>query len=228
MDQDPSVRNENQFVISYLTMRRSIGILGISLSPVLLIGFYILNKTCDFPPSISHYYFTNLGTYFTGTLCAISLFLFSYKGPADTDRNAALLASICALGVAFFPTNPYTNVCSCVKVYLEVSSFRNFLHYTSAGLLFLTLAYFCLVLFTKTSPDKGPTPQKKTRNRIYRVCGIIIIICIICVPVFSSNAINLLPGIKEFKAWTFVFETIALFAFGYSWLIKGETFFKDK
>jgi uncharacterized membrane protein len=29
-------------------------------------------------------------------------------------------------------------------------------------------------------------------------------------------------------AWTFVFETVMLLAFGISWLVKGETFFMDK
>jgi hypothetical protein len=29
-------------------------------------------------------------------------------------------------------------------------------------------------------------------------------------------------------AWTLVFETIMLLAFGISWLVKGETIYKDK
>jgi hypothetical protein len=48
------------------------------------------------------------------------------------------------------------------------------------------------------------------------------------VPVFNLTAVGKISFIKDFKAWTFVFEAIALFAFGYSWLIKEETFFKDK
>src|SRR5487761_2372037 len=68
-------RENAQWVISYLTLRRSVGILGIASPVILFFGFLILDPQCEFPPSISHFYFTNLGTYFTGTLCAVSLFL---------------------------------------------------------------------------------------------------------------------------------------------------------
>ena len=63
------------FVISYILLRRSIGVLGIALPMVLLIGFSIAHPDCILPPSISHYYYTMMGTYFTGTLCAVGLFL---------------------------------------------------------------------------------------------------------------------------------------------------------
>ncbi|HSN07708.1 MAG TPA: hypothetical protein VLS85_01660 [Hanamia sp.] len=222
-------RDESQWVISYLTLRKSVGILGIALPIVLLTGFWLLDKNCDYPPSISHYYYTNLGTYFTGTLCAVALFLFSYKGPEDTDKHASLFAAICALGVAFFPANPYCNSCNnCVLVHLDYSYLRNGLHYAFAGFLFLTFAYFSLVLFTKTSYEIKPTKQKLLRNKIYKFCGWVIIICITIIGLTSIPAINSIGFIKNFKPLTFIFEAIALFAFGYSWLIKGETFFKDQ
>src|SRR5665213_3324723 len=111
-------RNESQYVISYLTLRRSIGILAIALPLVLLIGFLLLNIGCSLPPSISHYFYTSLGSYFTGTLCAVSLFLFSYNGPENADRRASFFASVCALFIVFFPTNPYCSYCfDCTRAY---------------------------------------------------------------------------------------------------------------
>jgi hypothetical protein len=221
-------RDENQWVISYLTLRRSVGILGIALPIILLAGFSLMHKNCDLPPSISHYYYTNLGTYFTGTLCAVALFLFSYNGPQDADKYAALFASICALGVAFFPTNPYCDSCDeCIRVHLNCSGLRNGMHYTFASLLFLTFAYFSLVLFTKTSDEKRPTKEKLLRNKIYKLCGWVIITCIVIIGLTSIPSIAAISFVKNFKTLTFVFEAIALFAFGYSWLIKGETFFTD-
>lgn len=221
-------RNESEFVISYLVLRRAVGILGIALPLVLLIDFFFLKQGCTLPPSISHYYYTSFGTYFTGTLCAVALFLYSYNGPEAMDNRAALFAAVCALGVAFIPANCYCENCdTCIRVHLDNSPFRNGIHYALAGLLFLTLAYFCLYLFTKTSPA-GPTNEKRTRNLIYKVCGITILTCIIFIPIFDFTPVGKLPVIKDFKLWTFVFEALALFAFGFSWLIKGETFFKDK
>ena len=40
----------------------------------------------------------------------------------------------------------------------------------------LALAYFSFFLFTLSSGS--PTPRKRTRNRIYRVCGVTIVACI--------------------------------------------------
>src|ERR1700743_3425865 len=99
-------RSENQYVISYMTLRRGGGGLGIAL-PIVLIGLKtIFYPACPTPPSISHYYYTQFGSFFTGTLCAVALFLFAYNGPAPIDRIAAFFAACCALGVVFNPANP--------------------------------------------------------------------------------------------------------------------------
>lgn len=221
------IRSQHEFVISYLTLRKSVGILGIALPVVLILGFLIAGCGMPLPPSISHYYYTGFGTFFTGTLCAVSLFLFSYNGPEKKDERAAMLAAGCALGVAFFPTDPDTNANSnCIQVFLQPDTFRNAMHYGCAGLLFLTLAYFSLVLFTKSS-SPHPTREKLTRNKIYITCGWVIIGCvasIILLTVFDH--LHILPA-EKINISTFILEAIALFAFGISWLIKGDTFFKD-
>jgi hypothetical protein len=96
-------------------------------------------------------------------------------------------------------------------------------HYTFAALLFLTLAYFCLVLFKMTSADQHPTPQKIQRNVVYTECG--------CVIVASIGLIVLLKVVLKVHLIgtvgpVFCFET-SLLAFGVAWLVKGETFLKD-
>jgi hypothetical protein len=221
-------RNENGFVISYLTLRKAVGVLGIALPVVLFFGFLLFNKNCKIPPSISHYYYTDFGTYFTGTLCAVALFLFSYKGPEKKDERAAMFAAACALGVAFCPTNAYTDVFGdCIKVSLAADKIRNGFHYGFAALLFLTFAYFSLILFTKTS-DPNPTPEKLIRNKIYKVCGWIIIAGIAGILLITFMEHTHAAAPEKLNISTFILEAIALFAFGISWLIKGETFLKDK
>ncbi len=219
-------RSQDEYVISYLTLRKAVGVLGLALPVVLLLAFIFLNPGCDLPPSVSHYFYTNVGSYFIGTLCAVAFFMFAYRGPGKADRYAALLACVCALGVAFCPTNPYGRLgTACVKVVLEPNDLRNGFHYGFAGILLATFAFFCLVLFTK---DRGhPTENKKKRNTIYKICGWIIITAI--VGILLSTIFDHTTDMDEEKLdlTTYILETIALIAFGFSWLVKGEMILKD-
>ena len=71
-----SADNNQGLVISYLTLRKLVGLLGMLLPFVLFFGYLIFERDCTFPPSISHFYYTDLGNCFVGTLWAVSLFLF--------------------------------------------------------------------------------------------------------------------------------------------------------
>ena len=228
MEPNNNPQNPDQgYVISYLTLRKAVGILGMALPFVLMIGFFIIKKGCPFPPSISHFYYTSMGNYFVGTLCAVSLFLFSYNGYDKADMITAKLAGFFALVVAMSPTdfNSFSAL-DCSRINPHDNPITNDLHYISATLLFSSFAFFSLILFTKTDQEKNITKQKKTRNGIYKTCGWIIIFCIV-----AMAALAFIPFLAEkFKndKTTYIFETVALLAFGFSWLIKGETFFADK
>lgn len=114
----------------------------------------------------------------------------------------------------------------CSRMAKVEHAFANAMHYGASVLLFLTFAYFCLFLFTKSSQTGDVKGNKRIRNRIYIACGIIIIVSITGIAV-----IGIIPSwyraLKHLKP-IFALETVALLAFGYSWLIKGETFFKDE
>jgi len=108
---DKEIKIENFDIFTYRRIRRAIGYLGISL-PFLLVGFSLISFfQTKIQPSISHYYYTNLREIFTGTLCAVGLFLIRYKGHGNASiwKNDNLLtniAGIMAIGVALVPTNP--------------------------------------------------------------------------------------------------------------------------
>ena len=91
-------------------------------------------------------------------------------------------------------------------------------------MLFLTLAYFCLALFTQTAGD--PTRQKLQRNIVYRICGYAILACILLIAVVNL----LLKGDSPVQALHPVFwlESTAVIAFGVAWLTKGEMILKDQ
>lgn len=224
-----STHNDNQgLVISYLTLRKAVGILGMVLPFFLLIGYFLFEQGCSFPPSISHFYYTDLGNTFVGTLCAVSLFLFCYNGHDKADMIAAKIAGLFALLVAMFPTDfgTYADM-SCSRIVDGESKVANVIHYISATILFSTFAFFSLVQFTKTNKGGRMAGPKKTRNGIYKTCGWIIVACIAGIAFVSFAPGNLYEKVKSFKP-TFVLETVALLAFGFSWVIKGNTFFRDK
>jgi hypothetical protein len=96
---------------SYKQLRQAVGYIGIALPVVIIIGGLILQHCFELQGSISKYYHTIMRNYFVGSLCAVALFLWFYRGydkdPKDKfdigDNLAGNLAALFALGVAFFP-----------------------------------------------------------------------------------------------------------------------------
>ncbi len=215
--------NTSPYIISLLTLRKVIGILGILLPAMLLLVSLLFSDCSSVQHSISHYYYTISGDILVGILCAVAIFLMSYKGYETIDNVASTVAGVCALGVAFFACaqNP-DPVCSVRS--LPDAAWREIIHYISAAFFFLVLALMSLFLFTKSKGHK--TPQKIKRNRIYRTCGIIILVAMFLIGLYS-----IVPIIKlKFIAYNPVFwlEWLALAAFGTSWLVKGKFILSDK
>jgi hypothetical protein len=196
-------------IYSFWSLRKSIGWIGISLPFALMTGVYFLFKGPIPFYSISQYYFSGMRNLMTGALCAIALFLFFYKGYNRWDLWSSNLAAISALGIAFCPTVKEGPLNTSAHI-----------HFISATIFFLTLACISLFLFTKKSSQ--PTRQKKTRNGIYIACGLVMIGCLLALLTFYIFFEN--------KSSHFVFwiETLALVAFGVSWLVKGQALFADE
>lgn len=211
--------NASFLVLSYLSLRRAIGLLGACLPFVLAIGLFVLYRK-GLQGSISGYYHTEMRDVFVGTLCAIGVFLLSYRGYESKDRIAGNFASAFAIGTALFPTTPDLNPTRLDKV-------KGAIHLISAALFFLTLAYFSLRLFTKTDPKFAPTPRKLDRNRVYLVCGYTIVAAIALIAIYKIFPDGAEKLLGEFKP-VFWLESIAVVAFGISWLTKGETILKDQ
>ena len=60
--------------------------------------------------------------------------------------------------------------------YTQLQVDIGFAHTGFAALMFLALAYFCLFLFRRTSPEKRLTRRKRHRNNLYAICGFTIVI----------------------------------------------------
>ncbi len=139
--------------------------------PFVLAFGKILLDSPGIQSSMSDYYYTVMRDVLVGSLCAIAVFLMSYRGYERIDHIAGILACIFALGVALFPTAPDMDASQREKIV-------GGLHAVFAVAFFLTLAFFSLALFRKTNPSKPPTLKKLQRNVVYTICGYAILACI--------------------------------------------------
>jgi hypothetical protein len=205
-------------VLSYLELRRWVGRIALGLPFALIIPWWVLGSHM-LPSSISGYYYTGMRNLFEGCLCAIAMFNFCCRGYDWKDEAAGIFSAACALGVAFCPTTPDSVAPTPCQQTVGTA------HLIFASLLFITLAYFCLVLFRTTAADRNVTRRKLQRNMVYSVCGWAILASIALITLFKLLGQTYLIG--QLGAM-FCFETTALVAFGIAWLVKGETILKDE
>lgn len=197
-------------MINTKRLRCFIGILGMLLPIIVLI--LSLAFGYPFPDSISAtYYVPTCVTPFMIILGSAGILLMNYKGYDRVDDILNTTAGIFGLGVCLFP-------CAATKLaYVGTfnlpTNFSNILHMISAIGFFGILAYNSLFQFTKGATN--PTPEKKKRNVIFRICGIGMIISFVLLPL-ASFGITVIPH----AIW--VIEAIALAFFGISWLTKAN------
>jgi hypothetical protein len=216
-----SERQESGLVISYMTLRQMIGVLGVFLPVVVVLGGGLI-ALLEVRPSISAYYYSNMRDLFVGVLCMVGVFLISYKGYDRLDHYTSNFSGVLAIVVALFPTQADGQ-----RIEVGISQLSDGLsgriHNVCAALLFASLAFISTFLFTKTSNEATMTEQKKARNRIYRVCGAIMFGALFVAFLFS------LPVLHAAAPYHLVLavETVSLWAFGFSWLVKGQAILRD-
>ena len=216
----PPTNPPNRLLISFLDLRKSIGYLGATMPIVLVLGNYFTTGATELLNSLSSYYHSGGRNLFVAILAAIAVFAFSYRGYDKKDNLAGDIAALSALGIAFFPTstdNPDTDVNSVIGI----------IHIVSAAVFFLTLAYYSLVLFPKTDPSKPMTSQKKKRNKVYRLSGYLILASLLLIAAYEFFLEEKYINLQDYKL-VFWLESLAVMAFGFSWLTKGEAILADE
>jgi hypothetical protein len=209
-------------VISFLLLRKLVGIIGMLLPFVLVAGNAIIGD--DLQASMSGYYYTSMRNIFVGALCGLGIFLVTYNGYDRADRIITNIAGAGAICVAFFPTTP-------AKPTSSESLIGDF-HLGFAFLVFAMLAVMSLrfakqmptpptglrpmarigYAFGFTPPGTSTTPALEIA--IYRGCGVAIIVCMALVkPLANVGGYSLL-----------ILEAIMLVAFGTAWFVKGKHF----
>jgi hypothetical protein len=242
---------KNELSIHYMLLRRIVGGIG-TLLPIVLIVGNTISSTTPRPDSMSGYYYTDMRNIFVGSLCALGVFLVAYYGYDNVDLWVTNIAGFGAIGVAFCPTKPAvcapgTTGCPASSVTRLSASQQAVgdIHLFFAAVTFLALGVMAL-RFAKggETPTLNDTltglrrvlarlryalgfgqpanaaPEKfRGEDLIYHVCGLTIMSCVI-LAVLS----NLLPSsVNADWSLLFIFEALAVFAFGVSWFTKGQT-----
>ena len=201
-------------VLSYLGLRRAVGVIGMALPVVLAVGG-LLRDGPGLQRSISHYYYSSMRDVLVGSLCAMAVFLFSYRYDRP-DAVAGVVAALSAAGAAFFPTTRGPQLVSAADPVGVV-------HLVCAATFFLTLAWFCLALFPRTHAGRPPTRRKRQRNVVYRVCGVAIVASVLLVAVTPALPGDWVAAVHP----VFWLESLAIEAFGVAWFVKGRTLLTD-
>ena len=216
-------KEKNELVLSFIAVRRFVGIIGFSL-PCLLILYSLMIEDSGPKRSISAYFHSGGREILVGSLFGLGVFLYAYKGFSKdkripTDKFVSRVAAICAVGVAFFPMSFARSGATGqpVDTWMQMivgETYTTLLHGLFALALFSCLATFCLVNFQRHKPGQDPDPEKQVRNSVFSLLGWVIVLATIGFLVGSFMQFD--------NAFVFWAESIAVWAFGISWLIKGE------
>jgi len=206
-----------------------VGYVAIGLPIVLGIGGLMLGGLThggsplgSFRASISGFYYESvlLGDVMVGALAFIGTLMLAYRGWSRKVADLATGAGLAAYLVALFPAAGWFLVSGEDAIFVTAS---HILHAVAAGVLFLILAFFCFFVFTRvevhqTEGEGVPASVKRARDRIYRAAGTLILLSIAAIPLGGL----LLEDRADTYRITFWAETVALTAFGISWLVQGR------
>ncbi|MBE2255037.1 MAG: hypothetical protein IAE65_02470 [Ignavibacteria bacterium] len=239
--------DHHEFVVSFMNIRRMIGILGIALPIVCLIinyaflaggvlknSYFVHTQWSDeyqpsiaFKPSISDYYYTPASVLFTGTLITISIFLFCFhekkdntkndKFPFITDNLMTNIAAVSLLFVALFPTSPKNKISDNIYNFTS-SDIIGSIHLFFACIFFISVSILCIVNFRRTGNSKHFGKTKS--DKVYLFCGIGMLFTLLAMIVYKVLNMNKSSVVQDDTI--FVLESIMLILFGTAWLTKGK------
>jgi uncharacterized protein DUF998 len=203
--------------------RTAIGVLGVTLPPILIVVSLLRNQELE--SSISAYYYTPMRDWFVGTLWVIGVFLFFYRyrprqlaearsrwrpvqsGVADSWLGK--IAGFCAVLVALFATTP-PPTSSAQPPAIGI------IHGGAAAILFICLALFPLLLFS----------QSRKRGQVYRRFGWAMIALLILVVAYAFAPEDVRLATAPWRP-VLILETLLIVVFGVSWFEKGRELAAD-
>lgn len=189
-------------VLTYRNLRAITGGVGLALPVVLLLAGAIDGHV---ESSLSTYYYTKVGDFFTGALCVMGVFLVAYrlKEWKTIDDAMTTLAGGCALGVAFFHAAPQHPT----PGQLVLADW----HLGFATTLFVLLGVISIVVFA------GDAPKWSRRANWYMALGGVILLGVALMPLLNEFANSFYDNYHLF----IILETVCVIAFAVSFILAG-------
>ncbi|MBA2361735.1 MAG: hypothetical protein H0V79_12540 [Actinobacteria bacterium] len=205
----------SRYVRSFMWSRIFIGLLAIALPFWLVLADWGLFDG-DLAPrnSLSAYYWSDAREWFVGTLCAIGVFLLTYKlTETSLDNTLSMIAAVFVLLVVFFPTGSTLPDNAIQERFGEdwVTGF----HVFAAGVFIgsLALISLCYGVREAARTQDGIAPPSVWKW-FHWGCAIVIVLAIAAIGLHEFTE----KGPRTTALWM---EALAVVAFGASWLTKG-------
>jgi hypothetical protein len=191
---------------TYASLRIGVGVVGAAL-PVVLWLFGWIGDGQPLRGSMSAYYYSpTMGDIFVGTLVAVGVILFLYKGFSGSEDWGLNFAGLFAVMVALVPTDPLGAAARAVTW-----------HGTFAVLFFACIAYICIFRASDTLSLIRDTARAKRLRHIYRLVGV----AMIAAPLLAALLAFLLRGASEPSRVVFFVEAAGVWVFAAYWLVKS-------
>ena len=224
--------NTHPDMSTVLRLRRAIGAIGLTLPFVLIANVYFFDVPMQ--RSISAFFFTELREVFVSASAGVGLFLVAYEGYSRrqnevlTDRMVSSIAGVAVFTTAFIPTLCYQEDCYQPLALFDrlippaMDQVQQNIHFSAAGVFLIFMAITSIRLFTRCSIAELGL-HKQRRNQCYRIFGwtiIAMVLLIGAVKIFLPEQGKIWDATWYFTFWA---ESVALWALGLSWLLKGGT-----
>ncbi|MFM8297236.1 MAG: hypothetical protein GPI96_01830 [Microcystis aeruginosa BS13-02] len=189
---------------TYYLLRIGMALIGIFFPLVLWwVGLF---RGVKLQGSISAYYHTSMGDVFVGSLCAIGVFLYFYKGVTTKENVALNFAGIFAVLVALLPTSAPSD--------LKCETFTApYWHGASAILFFIAIAYVCWFRASDTISYVRNPSRQNLYSGLYRLLAI----GMIFLPLLSAFLLHLF---NETNSIVYFVELLGVWVFSAYWIIK--------
>jgi hypothetical protein len=213
---------DKEFVVSFLTLRRAIGVVGLLMPFIVRAGAFVFEGIHS-TDSISAYYYTGMRDVFVSTLVLAGALLACYRTPALRDNAVASIAGAAGIGIALFPMDPTY----APQILAHFPGMLGDKCYVNRGILgfhfvfvatFFALSFYLVYFRFNAFTPEPPTAQKVIRNKVYKVCGLAMLVAYATIGALAFEY----HGTSIF--WP---ETVAVVAFGVAWLVKGQIVLRD-
>lgn len=229
------------YTLSYTSLKLTTGLVGLLMPWAVRLGGY-LTEGITVSGTVSAYYYTGMRDVFVGTLAVVGALLASYRTPRRWDNAAALVAGLSALAIGLFPMRPVfpVNIARRYGIPDDLDTyFRQVyfphgplgLHTGAVALFFGAGLYLVAVSFRETSrveAEQGVravTWQKERRNRLYLAAAGTMLLSGLAIA--ALEILHALGPARDWRQYIFWPESVAISAFAFAWLVKGQLVLAD-